>query len=177
MSIYEILQKDHDTVKRLLSELSSLTDSNIETRHQLIDEIRNELVPHSRAEEAVFYNALRSLDEGKEVMHGYREHLEAETLLRTLQLIDKVGADWKATTEKLRDAIEHHIAEEETKIFAIAKQTLTDEEANKIGEAFLALKPKVQQEGFMKNTFDLVVNMMPPRFSSKLSKQNISSRL
>lgn len=176
-TIYELLKKDHEKVKGLISQLLSLTQNNIESRHEIIQEIRDELIPHSRAEEEVFYNTLRFLDAGKgKVMHGYQEHLEAETLLRTLQLMDKINADWKATTEKLRDALEHHINEEETTIFGIARQTLTEEEAQKIGEAFLALKPKVQQEGFMKNTLDFVLNMMPPRFN-KRGAQDISSRL
>jgi hemerythrin-like domain-containing protein len=177
MLIYEILKKDHDTVKTLLSELISLSQDNMEEKHRIIDEIRDELIPHSRAEEEVFYNALRSLDAGKgKIMHSYKEHLEAETLLRTLQLMDKIDADWKDTTEKLRDALEHHIEEEETTIFDIAKQTFSDQEAEKIGEAFEALKPKVQQEGFMKNTLDLVVNLLPPRLSSKLGRQDNVSK-
>jgi hemerythrin-like domain-containing protein len=178
MSIYEILKQDHETVKGLLRELLSLTQNNIEERHRIIDEIRDELIPHARAEEAVFYNALRSLNGHKgEIMHAYKEHLEAETHLRTLQLMDKVGVDWKNTTEKLKESLEHHIEEEETNIFAIAKQALTHEEAEMIGDAFQALKPKVQQEGFMKNTLDMVINMMPPRFTSKLGGRDVTSRL
>lgn len=178
MSIYEKLKKDHDKVKELVNELLSLTQDNVESRHDIIEQIRDEIIPHARAEEAVFYNALRSLDSGNDqVMHGYKEHLEAETYLRTLQLMDKINADWKNTTEKLSQSLNHHINEEESTIFNIAKSTLTNEEAERIGEAFEALKSKVQKEGFMKNTFDLVVNMMPPRFSSTLKNQNISPRL
>ncbi len=178
MSIYEILKDDHDRIKELLQELMAISQDNAEDRHRIIQDIRDELIPHSRAEEAVFYNALRAIDAGKgEAFHGYQEHLMAETLLRTLQIMDTIGADWRKTCEKLRNALEHHIQEEETEIFAIAKANLTHQEAEMIGQAFETLKPQVQQEGFMKNTMDMLTNMMPPRFTSKLKDQNISPRL
>lgn len=168
MEIYEALKKDHDDVKELLDELVSLRDDD-EYRYVLIEEIRNHLIPHSRAEESVFYNTLRAVNADKKIVfHGYQEHLEAETLLRTLQVMDRMNMDWKATAEKLRDAVYHHVEDEESEIFAEARAAFTREEAEAMCDAFEQLKPKIQQEGFVKNTLDMVINMMPPRLSDKL---------
>src|SRR4051812_42423759 len=105
MSIYDALKKDHRKVEELLNELVML-EENSGRAPELISEIRDELVPHSRAEESVFYNSLRSLDQAKDiVMHGYKEHLEAETLLRTLQAKSKIDLDWKKTANDLRLAL------------------------------------------------------------------------
>lgn len=169
MLIYEALKKDHDKVRQLLNELISL-DENDNNRHTaLIEEIRDELVPHARAEESVFYNSLRAIDSAKDiVMHGFEEHMEAETLLRTLQAKDKIDADWKATAQKLKKALEHHIQEEEGKIFNVAQQLFTQDEARMMAEAFEQLKPEVREEGFMRQTLDMVANVMPPRFAASL---------
>jgi hemerythrin-like domain-containing protein len=168
MEIYEALKKDHERVKELLDELVSLRDDD-EYRYVLIEEIRNELIPHSRAEESVFYNTLRAVNADKGVVfHGYQEHMEAETFLRTLQVMDKMNLEWKATAEKLRDAVYHHVQDEESEIFEEARRAFTKEEAIAMCEAFEQLKPKIEQEGFMKNTFDMVLNLMPPRLSDKL---------
>jgi hemerythrin-like domain-containing protein len=168
MDIYQALKKDHEEVKSLLDELVSLREDD-EYRYILIEEIRNHLIPHARAEESVFYNTLRAVNADKKlVFHGYQEHLEAETLLRTLQVMDKMNMDWKATAEKLRDAVNHHIQEEETEIFSEARAAFSDVEAQAMCDAFLQLKPKIEQEGFVKNTVDMVINMMPPRLSDKL---------
>jgi hypothetical protein len=35
-------------------------------------------------------------------------------------------------------------------------------------EAFEQLKPKVEKEGSVKNTMDMVVNLMPPRLADKI---------
>lgn len=168
MEIYEALKNDHEQVKELLDELVSLKDDD-EYRFVLIEEIRNALIPHARAEESVFYNTLRAVNADKKlVFHGYQEHMEAETLLRALQVMDKMNVGWKATAEKLREAILHHVQEEESEIFSEARQAFTTEEATAMCEAFLQLKPKVEQEGFIKNTMDMVVNMMPPRLADKI---------
>lgn len=168
MEIYEALKRDHEQVKELLDELVSLRNDD-EYRYVLIEEIRNALIPHSRAEESIFYNTLRAVNADKKtVFHGFQEHLEAETLLRTLQLMDKVNMDWKVTAEKLRDAILHHVETEESTIFAEARAAFSSEEAVAMCEAFEQLKPKVEQEGFVKNTMDMVINMMPPRLADKI---------
>ncbi len=173
MQIYEALKKDHDTLKPLLAQLVNAGGESAEVRSQLIDQIRDELVPHSRAEEAVFYNSLRQIDEVSDLAwHGYTEHAEAEAMLRTLQVMDKVNADWTAIATKLKEALEHHIAEEEGKIFNAAKQVLADEEAEMMATAFEQLKGEVQEQSFMQNTLDMIANMMPTRFADKLRSFN-----
>lgn len=168
MEIYEALKRDHEEVKNLLNELVSLRDDD-EYRYVIIEEIRNHLIPHSRAEESVFYNTLRAVNaDKKKVFHGYQEHLEAETLLRTLQVMDKMNMSWKTTAEKLRESILHHVEEEESEIFEEARAAFTTHEAEAMCEAFEQLKPKIEQEGFVKNTVDMVINMMPPRLSDKI---------
>jgi hemerythrin superfamily protein len=171
MHIFEALMKDHEKVKELLSELVSLREDDHESRNDLVDDIRDELIPHSRAEESVFYNSLRALDAGKNVvLHSYAEHLEAETLLRTLQIEEKINLGWKATAQKLKDSLEHHIHEEETKVFAVAREVITKEEAETLGKLFEDIKPQIQDEGFIKTSFDLVANLMPVRISAKVKE-------
>lgn len=171
MHIFEALIKDHEVVKDLLDELVNLDDNDTESRHDLVSSIADELIPHSRAEEAILYNSMRSLKVGEEkVMHSYKEHMEAETLLRSLQVKDRIGLDWKTTARKLKDALEHHIAEEEGQLFALVHQTMTTKETQALGQLFLDMKPKYQEEGFLRNTVEMVANLLPPK-SAKTSEQ------
>jgi hypothetical protein len=171
MHIFEALMKDHEKVKELLTELVSLDESETDSRRDLVKDIRDELIPHARAEESVFYNSIRALDSGSsETMHGYAEHMEAETLLRLLQVEDKVNMGWKATAQKLKDAVEHHIKEEESKIFSKARTLITQEEAKTLGDLFEKLKPQIQDEGILKTTLEMMVNTLPVRLGSALKK-------
>lgn len=165
MDIYEALKRDHDQLKPLLQELVIATEINSGTK-QVLKQIRDLLVPHSRAEEAVVYNSLRQTPEGKDIVaHSYTEHMEAEMLLRTLQGLSAIGIEWTTAAKKLRDSLEHHVREEETKIFSVARRVFTEEESIQLAQAFETLKPKVEHEGMMKNTLDMVANMMPKRFT------------
>jgi hemerythrin-like domain-containing protein len=169
MLIYDALKKDHDTLKPLLERLVNSADADAPTRKKLIEQIRDELIPHARAEEAVFYNSLRTIDGAKElVAHGYTEHMEAEAMLRTLQAMEMVDANWTKVAKKLKDGIEHHIEEEEGKIFTAAKQVLAEEEAEVMADVFETMKPEIREGGFVSNTMEMIVNMMPVRFSEPL---------
>ena len=178
MLIYEALKNDHKKVKQLLNELVHLNEDASNRRTELISEIRDELIPHARAEEAVFYNSLRAIDSAKDIiMHGYQEHIEAETALRMLQVRDKIDVEWRYTANKLRDSINHHIDEEENKIFTVAQQLFTKQEAEVMAVAFEKLKPEIKEEGFIKTTFDMVVNMMPPKIAASLRTYNVNPKI
>jgi len=177
MTIYEALEKDHVAVKKLLADLVALNKDDDQRRHQILEQIKDDLIPHARAEEAVFYNSLRMLDKAKDIaMHGFREHVEAEALLRSLQAMDKLDTSWKETAWKLKEAIEHHIQDEEGRLFTVAKQLFTQDEAVAMAEAFETLKPKIKEEGFIQQTLDMVANLMPPRFSQKFKTFDITRR-
>jgi len=177
MQIYEALKQDHDKVRELLDILLALDDDDTEGRTDLVQDIRDALIPHARAEESVFYNSLRALHQGDDlVMHGYREHMEAEGLLRALQVQETLAMDWKATARKLKDALEHHIAEEENRIFAAAARVFTQEEARELGKLFVDLKAQVEDEGFLKNSLDFVANLMPPRITTALKNLGNADR-
>jgi hemerythrin superfamily protein len=174
MNIYEVLKKDHVEVLSLVDELISLKDDD-DYREILVQQISDALIPHSRAEESVFYNTLRAVNAPKkEVFHGFKEHMEAEAILKTLQAKDKLNMEWKSVARKLKEALTHHIDEEETEIFSIAKEVFTSEEAEAMGEAFVELKPKVEEQSGLGRTADMVINLMPPRLASKIRDFGIS---
>lgn len=171
MTIYEELKNDHRTVLALLDRLIAQPDASDEVRGALVQQIRDELIPHARAEEAILYNALRDVDQSKGVVaHSYGEHVAAETLLRGLQVSEAADVNWTTGAKKLREALAHHIAEEEGKIFAEAQRVFTPEEATQMGQAFRQMKPHVREEGFMSTTLDMIANMLPARLRPSLRK-------
>lgn len=175
MQIYDILKKDHEEVTQLMNELVNMSGKG--DPHELVSKIRDALIPHARAEEAVFYNCLRTFDKAKDkIMHSYNEHLGAETMLRTLQVKEKIAGDWKKTAKELKAALEHHIAEEEGPIFNLAREFFSDQEAESIGMAFEKMKQETVGEGLMKTSLDLVANLMPPRFTERFRSFRTSDR-
>lgn len=169
MQIYQALKNDHDKLKSLLNQLMALNSQDEEKVGDLLEQIRDEFIPHSRAEESVFYNSLRSIETAKDVaLHGFEEHMEAEALFRALQFKEITDMDWKKTALNFKSAVEHHIQEEETKVFNAAKQLFTVQEAEMMAQAFERLKPEVREGSFVQNTLDLIANLMPPRFAASM---------
>lgn len=162
MTIYEELKTDHDQVQTLLNQLAASTHP--ESRRNLVKSVRDLLIPHSRAEEAVLYNVLRDLDESKNVIaHSYKEHFKAETLLRGLQVTEAVSMHWEKGVNKLKEELNHHIEEEETVVLSAAQRVLSDSEAEVLGSAFVELKQHIGT-GIMSSQIKLIANLMPERF-------------
>jgi len=164
MDIYEALRNDHDELKPLLDQLVVVSEQNADTQ-RLLDQIRDMLIPHSRAEEAVFYNALREISSTKDLIgHSFREHMEAEAVLRTLRGLEKINVEWTGAAEKLREALLHHIEEEQGRIFTAARQVLLAEEARQMALAFQQAKREAQSKGDLANMGQMIANLMPSRF-------------
>jgi hemerythrin superfamily protein len=168
MQIYELLRQDHDEIRSILKELIDIRKDD-DYRFVLVDQLERLLIPHSRAEESVFYNTIRAVDADKSIVwDGFREHMKAEGLLRILQAKEKGMGDWTETVQKLFQEVSHHIDEEETRLFAQAKNIFTEDEANQMGSAFAKLKPEIQQHGMVKNAIDMITNLLPPRLVNSL---------
>ena len=166
MMIYDALKKDHEKVSKLLDQLVECSESGDDRWKDLVTEIRDELIPHSRAEEAVFYNGIREAsEEGGKIVRGYAEHAVAETELRALQAMKSVDVNFSALARKLRDDLNHHVREEETEIFAAGKKVFSDAEAKQIGDAFRRLKPMIREQSLAGTTLDLIANLLPRRLA------------
>lgn len=171
MTIYEELKKDHQKVLGLIDQLLQAQHADNKVKENLVQQIRDELIPHARAEEAVLYNSIRDIKTAENlVSHAYREHLEAETLFRAIQVTESVNMSWVNGVKKFKEALQHHIQEEETELFPAAKKLFAEDEAVTMAEVFNKMKPMVRKQSFLGTSADMLVNMMPSRFRDAFSK-------
>ncbi len=75
MNAIELLVHDHETVKKLLNELSETTERALKKRSELLGRLELELVLHTAIEEDIFYPAIRESG-GKEELKMYYEAKE-----------------------------------------------------------------------------------------------------
>jgi len=177
MLIYDALHRDHDNVKELLEMLTDCRPGDEAFARNTVQKIRDELIPHSKAEESVFYNSLKSIPGTDEiVLHGYEEHMEAESTLSKLMDVKTIDDDWMKNARKLQQAVEHHIHEEETRIFNVARQLLTQDEAEMMSDAFQELKPQVREGSVVQTSLDMIAKMMPTRFAATLRTATLQPR-
>jgi hemerythrin superfamily protein len=147
MSIYDELKRDHEAVKHLLAQIEEASEGAGKERERLFDELRAALTAHSRAEERVFYSALKAQEETKDVaLEAVEEHHLVDVLLREIGRLAEDSERWKAKFTVLKENVEHHVEEEEQEIFKKAQKLLTPDAAEALGEKFAKEKSKVLEK-------------------------------
>ncbi|ASQ46136.1 hemerythrin domain-containing protein [Legionella clemsonensis] len=137
MDIYEYLKMDHAKVSHLF-ELFEKSDI-LERQQQIVSLISKELLVHAHSEQETFYNYLAQHSATKELAeHGKKEHIEIEEQIGSLN--EKSGKNWQQAVSKLKEIVDHHVREEEGKIFEKAKEVISEKEALIIKEKMHYLK-------------------------------------
>jgi hemerythrin superfamily protein len=144
--ILDTLKKEHEEVKDLLHELSEAETPA--QRRSLVQKIKAALVPHTKAEEKVVYDAVIALRDRDAQMDGFEGYLEHEWAAKTLQRLEAIAnsasPEHKAAGKVLKELVEHHIDEEEKNIWADVKQHFSDEDRKKMNVTFFAAKRRVK---------------------------------
>jgi hemerythrin superfamily protein len=143
--ILDTLKKEHDEVKSLLSDLEDAPSA--QERQKLVQRIKDALVPHTKAEEKVVYDAIISLaDEEAETdgLEGYLEHEWASKTLQRLEQADPTSPEHKATAKVLKDLVEHHIEEEESNVWSDVRNHFDEQARARMNVEFEAAKGKVK---------------------------------
>jgi hypothetical protein len=142
-NILNTLHSQHEMVKGIFKKIEEAEDKS--EKEQLFTELKNNLVPHMKGEEKLFYPVLGDMEEHKEeVLHGFEEHHAANLFIKELERMTPGTERWDAKADVLKDMVDHHIETEESKIFAAARESLSDEQLMEIGENFeeMAMKRK-----------------------------------
>jgi len=135
MDIYQRLKEDHEKQRKLAEQLAT-TSGDSKNRRHLWDEFKTELEAHANAEEQTFYAQLiEDPNTQEQARHSVSEHQTASGLIAELTELDMASGGWLQKFKKLQEELEHHLEEEENKVFEMAKDVLTEDAAkNMVGE-------------------------------------------
>jgi hemerythrin superfamily protein len=136
MNALMLLKKDHTEVRNLFSQFERAGKTDHERRTDLFAEIRRELQIHSRAEEEIFYPAIKALDgEGERlVTEAIKEHRSIEGLLTQISRLKSSDRNFDEEIETLLDTVDSHIEEEEGEIFQFAQENCSEQQLEEIGQ-------------------------------------------
>src|SRR5271170_7456757 len=143
MIIYDELKNDHDQVKEMMTRIEGLSPRASASKVKLFEEMKAALTAHLRAEEKVFYDAMKPDKSAYvSVLEGSEEHHVADLLLREISRLSPSNEKWAAKFTVLKENVEHHVEEEEGEIWAKAREMFDDAKAQELGQAFVAEKEK-----------------------------------
>jgi hemerythrin superfamily protein len=123
-----LLKSDHRQVKALFSEFDKLKDDGSEVdKAAIVAQICNELTIHAAIEEEIFYPAVRETIEDADLMdEAVVEHAGAKELIAQLEGASADDDLYSAKVTVLGQQIDHHIQEEERRMFREAKKAKVD---------------------------------------------------
>ena len=133
--IYDVLHREHEEVSELFHQLEEAKGAEA---LELFARLKQKLVPHARAEEAVLYpRLLEEQNAADTTREGIEEHKQVDKLIAELDAMtpDNDGV-WKAKVKVLADMVGHHVDEEEGELFPLARQVVSDREAEQLAEAY-----------------------------------------
>ena len=141
MDIFDVLTSDHEKVGKILEQMEQTSARAAKRRETLLENLTANLLPHMYAEEQYFYQIL--LDEGsdKEVAYSaLEEHRAAKAVLTDLEEAPSDDPRWSARLKVLKELIEHHIEEEESTVFDVARSLMDEDRAVEVARRFKELK-------------------------------------
>lgn len=145
MDIYEYLKKDHKKVADLFAQFEK--QENLDRQVEIFNLINLELFLHAESEQATFYKRLEANQNSmEEVKHAEKEHREIEEKLLALAQAAVHDNVWKQGVLDLKKLVDHHVSEEEGKIFNKAKKVLSAAEAYFVKEEMHYLKMAMKQK-------------------------------
>jgi hemerythrin superfamily protein len=136
MNVLKILKKDHSTVRSLFNKYDRTGKSSFEKRFELFELIRRELQVHSRAEEEIFYPAIKAkngTESRRLVTQALKEHKDVDELLTQISRLKPSDKNFDEKMETLFENVDHHVEEEEREIFQFVEENCSEEELNDIG--------------------------------------------
>lgn len=140
--VIDLIEQDHREVEELFTQLESEEGDTAVLLQQLADE----LIPHTKSEEQVVYPAIRQVvpQEADEVHDGVVEHQHIEEMLQQLLADgpDAPGADGMLAA--MIAEVRHHVEEEEQDLLPAFKQATTQADREELGQRFEERKEQVR---------------------------------
>jgi len=132
--VVTLIKEDHQKLEGVFKKLES---GNGDTK-QLLQQVAELLIPHSKAEEEVVYPAIKKIvpSESEDVDDGLAEHQHVEEVLKQLLATDpdEPGAD--GLLAAMIGEVRHHVEEEEEDILPQLVKAANNQQLAEIGEQF-----------------------------------------
>src|SRR5262245_31779418 len=143
MNAIQFLKKEHETAKRAFAEIQA---ASAEQRGPLWAKLAPELKVHEQMEEAALYGPVarevgsrdETLTDWEELHH--EEVAEAEALIEEIDGLDPTDDEWLENVQELRQALEHHIQQEEGDIWPRIQGVWDEAKLEDAGQKMEALK-------------------------------------
>ncbi len=129
-SIYTILKQEHREVKKGLNNILKKKIENFE-------KISKQLMMHMEGEEELIYPAMIDFPTLKEmIIEAKEEHKHARMINEDLLKMAMEEEEFMPKLKVMKEMVEHHIEEDEDKIFTKAKKVISKEMEKDMAQSY-----------------------------------------
>lgn len=150
MNAIDLLKADHERVKAILNQLSETTERAVKKRTDLLAKLEMEVTIHTKLEEEILYPAFKKAggkEEEKMYYEAKEEHRTVDSLvIPDLKQTDPATPEFAGRAKVVKELLEHHIEEEESEMFPLAKKLLGKEALDAMGEQMDAMKAEYKKQ-------------------------------
>jgi hemerythrin-like domain-containing protein len=155
MDIVDALVSHHAVLRQLYLQSEANPD--------MFDELIRHLVVHHTMEEKYFYDLLENFPQARhDSLEAVNEHHIIEMILKDAQRFPRDHERFPIKVEGLGEYTNHHLDEEEARIFPLARQVFTAEDLTTLGRLFTEAKDKL---------LGIVLPDLPTSLSAKRPKK------
>jgi hemerythrin superfamily protein len=136
--LFQRIRIDHENARALLQQLREAKSNN--ERTELLQRVREELIPHMAAEDKAIYFKLEGEDDRQireDALESREDHHAALLILDALGEISISDETFPARVKVLRDIAEIHMVYEESQIFQDIRDAFGEEEVLDILDNYL----------------------------------------
>lgn len=142
--ILSLIEAEHRQVEKLFAQIEKAKGNKISGYFQ---EIYKTLNLHARTEELAFYPALREYEATQEyIEEAEEEHEEVAVLLEEIKAMEPTNPEFLDKISELKQAVQHHVEEEESEIFDAVRECMSPEELTELGAEFQEAKVKLEAD-------------------------------
>lgn len=138
--LLSMIHEDHQRIDALFADYAGAIGEA--AKLAIVREIYRQLLPHAQAEEEIFYPALAEAGGDHDaVEEAFGEHAAAKKTLESILAASPADMTYDMKVRMLQKEIQHHVREEETELFAEARDAGLDLEA--LGRRFIERKAEL----------------------------------
>ncbi len=143
MRIRDLIRMDHTKVNTLFAELQGTNDP--QKIQEYFGQIYKDISAHSAAEEQVVYPAIRSYYEDTQDL--YNDQAELKQMLEQIKSLNPSSTDdFKGQVQKLMQAVQAHVQQEENEMFPKISDNFSHEQEKQMATEFKTVKSQLQDQ-------------------------------
>lgn len=148
MDAIQLLLEDHRKVRSMFEDLEDAANSGEEALARHVLQILQEVGIHSENEETLAYPAFREAIHDTDLsMEAYEEHHVVKLLSRELLDMEPADPRFLPRVRVYEELVQHHIREEEGRMFPGVRKSCSPEELRRLGSALAERKKQLTRQG------------------------------